>query len=247
VSRLVWGQNPVRELLVAKSRDVSVVFVAAGDTGPAIKQIRDMCSQKRIIVEERERAELDSLCGEPQARHQGVIAVAGELKYLEIEDVLDAIEGKPSLLVVLDSVQDPHNLGAIIRSASVFGADAVIIPRDRAVSVTPVVVKSSAGATEHMPICKVTNLARTLEQLKAAGVWTVAAVADDAQEPWQIDLTGSIAIVMGAEGKGLRPLVAKGCDFRARIPMAGQVASLNVSVATGALLYEAVRQRSGKR
>jgi 23S rRNA (guanosine2251-2'-O)-methyltransferase len=149
--------------------------------------------------------------------------------------------------VVLDSVQDPHNLGAIIRSASVFGADAVIIPRDRAVGVTPVVVKASAGATEHMPIARVTNLARALEQLKQAGVWTVAAVADDAQEPWNLDLTGPIALVMGAEGKGLRPLVAKTCDFRAKIPMAGQVASLNVSVASGALLYEAVRQRAGRK
>jgi 23S rRNA (guanosine2251-2'-O)-methyltransferase len=199
------------------------------------------------VLEERERAELDALCGEPSARHQGVVAVAGELEYLEIEDVLDAIVDKPALLVVLDSVQDPHNLGAIIRSASVFGADAVIIPRDRAVSVTPVVVKASAGATEHMPIAKVTNLARTLEQLKEAGVWTVAAVAGDAQEPWKIDLTGSIALVLGAEGKGLRPLVAKGCDFRAQIPMSGQVASLNVSVAAGALLYEAVRQRAGRK
>ncbi len=251
MARLVYGQNPVRELLAARPQSVSVVFLAAGDGGPALKQLRELCTKSRVAFEDRERLELDALAG-PEARHQGAIAVTGEFEYAELEDVLDAVDaaGRVPLVVVLDGVTDPHNLGAVVRSAHVFGADAVVIAKDRAVGVTPVVVKASAGATEHMPIARVTNIAQTIELLKKRNIWTVAAVAaevKDAQLPWQVDLAGPIALVMGAEGKGLRPLVEKTCDLRATIPMAGKVASLNVSVATGTLLYEAARQRAGRK
>jgi 23S rRNA (guanosine2251-2'-O)-methyltransferase len=249
MARLVYGQNPVRELIAARPQAVSVVYVTAGDAGPALKQLRDLCGKQKVSVEDRERAELDALAG-ADARHQGVIAVTGEYEYAELDDVLDAVAaaGRAPLVVVLDGVTDPHNLGAVVRSAHVFGADAVVVAKDRAVGVTPVVVKASAGATEHLPICRVTNIAQTIEKLKERNIWSVAAVAGGgAQAPWQIDFAGAVALVMGAEGKGLRPLVEKTCDLRCEIPMSGKVASLNVSVATGALLYEAARQRAGRK
>lgn len=252
MTRIVYGMNPVRELVSARPNSVSVVYVAAGAATPQVKQLRDLCAQRRVIVEERERAELDALAGDTEARHQGVVAIAGEFQYLEIEQVLDdVIDGVAApLVVVLDSIQDPHNFGAIVRSAHVLGAHAVIVAKDRAAPVTPAVVKASAGATEHMPIARVTNLVRALEQLKEVDIWSVGAVAREgaaaAPAPWQLDLTGKIALVVGAEGKGLRPLVEKTCDLHAQIPMAGKVASLNVSVATGILLAEVVRQR-GRR
>jgi 23S rRNA (guanosine2251-2'-O)-methyltransferase len=249
VARLVYGQNPVRELIAARPQSVSMVYVAAGDAGPALKQLRDLCLKQKVTFEERERGELDALAG-ADARHQGVIAVTGEYEYAELDDVLDAVaeSGRAPLVVVLDGVTDPHNLGAVVRSAHVFGADVVVIAKDRAVGVTPVVVKASAGATEHLPIARVTNIAQTIEKLKERNIWSVAAVAaEGAQAPWQLDLAGAVALVMGAEGKGLRPLVEKTCDLKVMIPMSGKVASLNVSVATGALLYEAARQRAGRK
>jgi 23S rRNA (guanosine2251-2'-O)-methyltransferase len=254
VPRLVYGANPVRELVRARPGEVSVVYLAAGDTGAALKQLRAECLDRRIAVEERDREELDALAG-AAARHQGVIAVAGEFAYAELTDVLDDLESRsaPALLVVLDGVQDPRNLGAIVRSAHVLGAHAVVVGKDRAAPVTAAAVKASAGATEHLPIARVVNLARALETLKERGVWTVGAVtvaggrgARDARPPAAVDLTGPIALVLGAEGKGLRPLVARGCDHLVEIPMAGRVASLNVSVAAGILLYEAARQRAAR-
>jgi 23S rRNA (guanosine2251-2'-O)-methyltransferase len=247
VSRIVFGQNPVRELLSARARDVSVVYVAVGDTGPALKELRKLCAERRVHLEERERAELDALAGQG-ARHQGAVAIAGELELADMHEVLDGVlaRGAQPLLVVLDGVTDPHNFGAIVRSANVLGAHGVVIAKDRAAQVTPTVVKSSAGATEHTPICQVVNLVRAIEELKERQVWVAGAVvAPDAVPPWKIDWKGSMALVMGAEGKGLRQLVAKTCDYRVAIPMSGQVDSLNVSVATGVLLYEAARQRAG--
>jgi 23S rRNA (guanosine2251-2'-O)-methyltransferase len=245
-SRIVYGANPVRELVLQRPQAVNVVYVAAGDTGAAIKQLRDLAGGRKITVEERDRDELDALAGR-DARHQGVVAITGEFVYAELEDVLDDLEarGVAPLLVVLDGVQDPRNLGAIVRSAHVLGAHAVVMAKDRAAPVTAVAVKASAGATEHLPIARVTNVVRALETLKERGVWTVGAVARDAQPPAKIDLRGPIALVLGAEGAGLRSLVERSCDHKVEIPMAsgGKVASLNVSVAAGILLYEAVRQR----
>lgn len=249
MSRIVFGQNPVRELIAARAKDVSVVYVASGDTGPALKELRRMCLERRVMLEERERADLDALAGS-EARHQGAIAVTGEYEYAEMHEVLDAVvaRGAQPLVVVLDGVTDPHNFGAIVRSVNVLGAHAVVIAKDRAASVTATVVKSSAGATEHTPICQVVNLVRALEELKERGVWCAGAVvAPDAQVPWKIDWKGAMALVMGAEGKGLRQLVAKTCDYRVAIPMAGAIESLNVSVATGVLLYEAARQRAAAK
>ena len=242
--RIVYGMNPVKELVTARANDVSVVYVAVGG-GAQMKPLIEACKNRRVAVEERDKKELDALAG-AGAKHQGVVAIAGAYHYPDLDHVLDEVDERreTALVVVLDSVQDPHNLGAIVRSAHVMGAHAVVIAKDRAAPVTPAAVKASAGATEHIPIVQVVNIARALDDLKERGVWTVGAVmGEDATPPGDLDLKGPIALVLGAEGKGLRPLVAKTCDMRAKIPMSGQVASLNVSAAAAILLYEAARQR----
>jgi 23S rRNA (guanosine2251-2'-O)-methyltransferase len=242
MSRVVYGLRPVEELL-RSGREVAVVYLAEGEGSAALRAIAEAARRARVAVEERPKEELGSLAG--GGVHQGAVAIAGEFRYLDPEQVIAAAtaRGGSPLVVVLDGVQDPQNLGAILRSAHVLGADGVILPRDRAAHVTPAVVKASAGATEHLPIALCTNVARTLEQLKAAGIWTVGAIADGGQDPWEVDLAAPTALVLGAEGKGLRPLVARGCDLKVRIPMAGRVASLNVAAAGAILLYEALRQR----
>jgi 23S rRNA (guanosine2251-2'-O)-methyltransferase len=249
MSRLVYGLRPVEELLRSR-REVALLYVAEAERSsppsPALAQLATTAKQAGVAVTPRPRAELDALVeGKP---HQGAVAVAGDFRYLEPEDLVARITARLDvpLVLVLDGVQDPQNLGALVRSAHVLGAHGVILPRDRAASVTAAVVKASAGATEHTAIAQCVNVTRTLEQLKAAGIWTVGAVADEAgaTDPWQIDFTAPTAIVLGAEGKGLRPLVARTCDLRVRIPMAGQVASLNVAAAGAILLYEAARQRA---
>jgi 23S rRNA (guanosine2251-2'-O)-methyltransferase len=242
--RLVFGANPVRELVKARAATISVVYLAAGDTGAALKEILLLCKERQVAFEERDRSALDALAG-GEARHQGVVAIAGELEYADLDQLLDDLEEAKvtPLLVVLDGVQDPRNLGAIVRSAHALGAHGVVVAKDRAAPVTPVAVKASAGATELTPICRVTNLVRALETVKERGLWTVGAVIGDAPAPASVDLRGPIALVLGAEAKGLRPLVLRTCDHRVEIPMVGKVASLNVSVAAGILLYEAARQR----
>jgi 23S rRNA (guanosine2251-2'-O)-methyltransferase len=244
VTRIVYGQNPVRELVRARAAAVNVVYLAAGDTGPALKEIARLCKERQVTFEERERPALDALAG-AEGRHQGVVAVTGELEYADLDQLLDDLDEQKAtpLLVVLDGVQDPRNLGAIVRSAHALGAHGVVVGKDRAAPVTPAAVKASAGATELTPIARVTNIVRALETLKQRGVWTVGAVIGDAPAPAAIDLRGPIALVLGAEARGLRPLVLRNCDHRTQIPMAGRVASLNVSVAAGILLYEAARQR----
>ena len=246
MKRVVYGLNPVRELIASRPQAVNVVYLAPGAVGPPSRQLSELCRNRRVALEERERHELDALAG-PDARHQGVIAITGEYGYAELEDVLDGLDDRrePPLLIVLDSVQDPQNLGAVVRSTHVLGGHAVVIGKDRAAPVTPAAVKASAGATEHLPVVRVTNVARAVDDLKEHGIWTVAAVmSPDAPVPADVDLKGPIALVLGAEGKGLRPLVERSCDLKVRIPMAGRVASLNVSAAAAILLYEAARQRA---
>jgi 23S rRNA (guanosine2251-2'-O)-methyltransferase len=175
--------------------------------------------------------------------HQGVGAELAEFKYLELPDLLERIDGKPFLLV-LDGVTDPQNLGALVRSAHALGAHGVVVPKDRAAGVTPAVTKAAAGALEHCPIVRVTNLSRALEEMKEAGIWTVALAAEGEQALGDIDLSTPIALVMGSEGSGVRPLVRKTCDHVARIPMYGNVGSLNVAAAGAIALYEVARQRA---
>jgi 23S rRNA (guanosine2251-2'-O)-methyltransferase len=241
MARVVYGVHPVREAL--KAGRVQALFVLEGDSGPALREIFDAAQKANLQPVPRTRAALDLLAH--NGVHQGAVAITGEYPYVDVVDILEAAKrsGKPPLIVILDSVQDPQNLGSLVRSAHVLGAHGVIIPKDRAVGVTATVVKAAAGATEHTPIAQATNLARALEELKAAGVWVAGAVAQGGEPPWKVDLKGPIALVLGAEGKGIRPLVLRGCDLLIQIPMAGRVASLNVGAAGSCLLYEAVRQR----
>jgi len=258
MSRLVYGVHPVEELLRSRGAEVSLVYLVAGDGGPAVRAVGEAARKARVMVETLPRAELDRLAG--GGVHQGVAAVAGDFRYREAGELLDEVlgRGEEPLLLVLDSVQDPQNLGALARSAEVLGAHGIVLPRDRAVHVTPAVVKASAGATLHLPIALCTNLARTLGEMKERGLWiagTFVAAANEAggaregggaRAPWDLDLSGPLAIVLGAEGTGLRPIVQKACDLAVEIPMRGAVSSLNVSAAGAIVLYEAVRQRRAR-
>jgi 23S rRNA (guanosine2251-2'-O)-methyltransferase len=175
--------------------------------------------------------------------HQGVVAVTAAKQYADLDDVIAAKRGAYALVIVLDGVEDPHNFGAILRTAEAAGANGVVIPERRAAGVTGTVAKASAGASEHLPVAKVTNIARTLEELKAKNVWIVGLDERGKQNYDEVDYKMDCAVVLGAEGKGLHDLVAKKCDFLVSIPMLGKVPSLNVSVAGGVVLYEVVRQR----
>jgi 23S rRNA (guanosine2251-2'-O)-methyltransferase len=245
MARVVYGVHPVREAL--RSGKVQALFVAEGETGPALKEILDAARTANVQPIARVRTQLDALAH--GGVHQGAVAVVGEYNYAELEELVQVAlrAGKPPLLLVLDSVQDPQNLGALVRTAHVAGVHGVVIPKDRAVGVTPTVVKASAGATEHLKIATVVNIARALEELKEQQLWVAGAVAaGGSKAPWEIDFTVPLALVLGAEGKGIRPLVLRGCDLLVKIPMFGKVASLNVGAAGAMLLYEVVRQRAAK-
>jgi 23S rRNA (guanosine2251-2'-O)-methyltransferase len=243
--RVLYGVNPVRELLRAGGEGLSELWlVEGGDRPRAFAELERMARSLGAKVRSAPRARLDRLA--EGAGHQGVVAVVTDYRYREVEDLLAAARarGEAPLLVLLDGVEDPGNLGAVIRSAHALGAHGVVIPRDRAASVTPAVAKASAGAIEHCPVARVANLSRTLEQLKEEGVWSVATVQDGERELREVDLAGPTALVIGGEGSGVRPLVRRTCDHAARIPMAGKVGSLNASAAAAIALYEAARQRA---
>lgn len=241
-ARVVYGVHPVREAL--RSGKVQALFVAEGESGPAVKEILDAARGANVQPVFHGRAHLDELA--ERGVHQGLVAVVGEYSFAQLDELHHIAKklGQPPLIVVLDSVQDPQNLGALVRTAHVAGAHGIVIPKDRAVGVTPTVVKASAGATEHIKIATVVNVSRALEELKEQGIWIAgAALSGESKVPWAIDFTVPIALVLGAEGKGIRPLVQRGCDLLVKIPMAGKVASLNVGAAGAMLLYEIVRQR----
>ncbi len=243
-SRFVFGVNPVLEALRARPDEVERLYLVEGQLGGrAAGELLSRARDSGVRVEKVTRERLSSLA--EGGVHQGVVVELRGFKYVELEDILGAAKarGQAPLVVVLDGIQDPHNLGAIIRSADALGAHGVVIARDRAVQVTGTVAKASAGAVEHSLIARVVNISRALEELKEAGLW-VAAADVDAQEPmWSARLDGPLALVVGAEGAGVREGVLKHCDFRLRIPMEGQVGSLNASVSAGILLYEVARQR----
>jgi len=246
--RTVYGVNPVRELLRAGAAEVAELWLAEGRSRDGgLAELSRRAEQAGAKVRAAPRAKLDRLAGTD--RHQGVVAVVSDYRYREVEDLLAAARsrGEPPLLVLLDGVEDPQNLGAIVRSAHALGAHGVVIPRDRSASVTSAAAKASAGAVEHCPVARVTNLAQTLEELKGQGVWSVATAADASRDLGEIDLSGPVALVVGGEGRGVRPLVRRNCDLEGRIPMAGRVGSLNASAAAAVALYEAARQRRRSR
>ncbi len=244
---LACGIHAVRVLLLRSPARVRRVLLAGGRDAGRLGEIRALAERAGVQVTAADAALLDKLA--EGVRHQGVVAeIAPRVgdPETQLEEALEAAPDPP-LLLVLDGVQDPHNLGACLRSADAAGAAAVIVPRDRAAGLTPVVRKVAAGAAETVPLVAVVNLARTLRGLKERGVWLVG--TDDAADRtlYETDLAGPLALVMGSEGEGLRRLTRECCDQLVSIPMAGAVESLNVSVATGVVLFEAVRQRSAKK
>src|SRR5512137_896708 len=236
--------NPVRELLRSDAEGVAELWLAEGGERPrAFAELERTARERGAKVRSAPRQRLDRLAGVTQ--HQGIVAVVADYRYREPSEILDAAaaSGRPPLVVLLDGLEDPHNLGAIVRSAHALGAHGVVLPRDRAVGVTPAAAKASAGAVEHVAIARVTNLVRAIEEFKEAGLWTVCAVPDGDRDLASVDLRGPTALVLGGEGQGVRPLVRRSCDHAVRIPMLGRVGSLNASAAAAIALYEVVRQR----
>jgi len=239
---ILYGINPVREALRG-NRKAFELFVQTGGTDQRIAKLATLAEEKGIAVRRRERADLERLAGNPH--HQGVVLKVAPFVYVELEDFLASHqESEGGLFVlVLDGIQDPQNLGALIRSAACAGVQGVIIPKDRACGMTPVVEKASAGAVETIPVIQVTNLVQTLERLKQAGCWTFGLAGESDKDIYQADYRGNLALVVGSEGEGIRPLVRKHCDLLLAIPHYGGISSLNASVAGGIVLFEAARQR----
>ncbi len=240
----IYGINSVTEALKSRGRAFEWVGMAKERHDLRLQRLIEDCRKIGIPVRFLQRTELDRMAG--NAAHQGVVAVTSAKQYNDLEDVINAKRGKYSLIVVLDGVEDPHNLGAILRTADAAGANGVVIPERRAAAVTGAVTKASAGASEHLPIAKVTNISRTIEDLKENNIWTVGLDERPDQTYDAIDYNMDCAIVLGGEGKGLHNLVKRKCDFLVSIPMLGKVPSLNVSVAAAVVLYEIVRQRRAK-
>jgi 23S rRNA (guanosine2251-2'-O)-methyltransferase len=244
---VAYGIHPVRVLLTRSPQRVRRLLLAGGRDAGRLQELRVLAQGAGVQIVASDDAALDKLA--EGGRHQGavaeIVARAGDPE-TQLEEALESAVGAP-LLLVLDGVQDPHNLGACLRSADAAGVAAVIAPRDRAAGLSPVVRKVAAGAAESVPFVSVVNLARTLRDLKERGIWLVGTADDADKTVFEVDLAGPTAIVMGSEGEGLRRLTRESCDQLVSIPMAGAVESLNVSVATGVVLYEAVRQRSAKR
>ncbi len=246
-TELLAGPHAVLEAMRASRRSLHRVFLARQEQGTTIEAILRVARARGVPVEVRSRGDLDRLAG--GAAHQGVLAEVGPFPYLEPEEVVArALRGPGApFLVVLDGIQDPHNLGAIIRTGEAAGAHGLILPRDRAAPVTGAAVRSSAGATEHLAVAQVTNLAAFLEWVKTQGVWVVGADPAGSRVLYDVDLRGALALVIGAEGRGLRPLVKSRCDLHVRIPVVGKVGSLNASCAAAVCIFEVIRQRQGNK
>ncbi|EJO91542.1 23S rRNA (guanosine(2251)-2'-O)-methyltransferase RlmB [Ectopseudomonas hydrolytica] len=241
----VYGVHAVEALLRHHPKRVKQLWLAESRQAPRIQPMLELAAQHRVPVGHKERQELDEWA---EGVHQGVVAevspsqVWGENM---LDELLERSEGVP-LLLVLDGVTDPHNLGACLRTADAAGAQAVIVPKDKSATLNATVRKVACGAAEVIPLVAVTNLARTLEKLQKKGLWVVGTAGEAEQELYQLDMTGPTVLVMGAEGKGMRRLTREHCDYLVKLPMGGSVSSLNVSVATGVCLFEAVRQRQAK-
>jgi 23S rRNA (guanosine2251-2'-O)-methyltransferase len=243
---LVYGLHAVRAVLERRPGDVLRLSVAAARDDARVRELRDFAAAHGVKAAAANPASLDAETG--GAAHQGVVAEVRPSVPLDENSLLDLLTrtGPPALVLVLDGVSDPHNLGACLRTADAAGATAVVAPRDRAASLTPVVRKVAAGAAETVPFAQVTNLARALRDMKQAGLWIGGTAGDGEKSIYEADLSGPLALVMGSEGRGLRRLTRENCDFTLRLPMQGAVASLNVSVAAGIALYEALRQRQAR-
>ncbi|TCP52309.1 23S rRNA (guanosine2251-2'-O)-methyltransferase [Tumebacillus sp. BK434] len=241
----VEGRHPVMEAL-RSGREINKILVAEGAQG-SITELLGKARAKNIIIQSVPRAKLDQIA--EGRNHQGIIAYIAAKEYVELDVIVAAANNspRPGLIVVLDEIEDPHNLGSILRTADGVGAHGVIIPKRRAVPLTATVAKASAGAIEHVPVARVANISQTIEQLKKDGYWVVGTDVDGENMYHQVEMTGPTVLVIGNEGKGLGEVVKKRCDYLVRLPMIGQVQSLNAGVATGILLYEVLRQRGEKK
>ena len=238
------GRNALTEALRA-GRTIDKVFIADGDTDRGLQRLAAEAKDAGAVIVPVDRRKLDQMSF--TRSHQGVIALVAAHDYYTIDDILEeaASRGENALIVICDELSDPHNLGAIMRSAECAGAHGVVIPKRRSVGLTATVAKASAGAVEYMKVARVTNINNTINELKEKGVWVFGTAAEGSVPMYKADLTGPAAIVIGNEGDGMSPLVRKNCDMLVHIPMKGQISSLNASAAASILLYEAVRQRLG--
>ena len=242
----IEGRNSVLELLES-GKDINKIFVTRGEKHGSINKILAIAKERKIIVVEKDKRQMDEMAQEEN--YQGVIAIVPPFEYVEISDILDTAKerGEDPFVIILDGIEDPHNLGSIIRTAETAGVHGIIIPKRRAASVNSTVNKASAGAVEHMKIARVTNISDAIEELKQAGLWICGTDVSAEKYYYNQDLTGPLGIVIGNEGKGISDKVKKNCDFNVKIPMSGKIQPLNASVSTGIIVYEAVNQRSSKK
>ena len=240
---IIEGRNAVIEALRAGTT-MDKIYLAKGETDKTLGHIASKARAQGIVVVEADRRKLDGMSR--THAHQGVIALAAVREYVTVQSLLDAAaaKGEPPLLVVCDEISDPHNLGAILRTAECAGAHGVIIPKRRSAGLTAVVGKASAGAAEHIAVARVPNITAAIKELKDAGLWIYGTAAEGSSGLWDTKFDGPIGLVIGSEGDGMSRLVAESCDFTVSIPMRGKVSSLNASAAASVLLYEVLRQRS---
>ena len=238
----IEGRNSVIELLESK-KDINKIFVTKGEKHGSINKILAMARERNVIIVEKDKRQMEQMAQTPN--YQGVIAIVPPFEYCEIEDILDDAKNKNEdpFVLILDGIEDPHNLGSIIRTAETAGVHGVIIPKRRAASVNSTVSKVSAGAVEHMKIARVTNISDSIQKLKDNGLWICGTDIDAKNYYYNQDLKGPLGIVIGNEGQGMSEKVKKNCDFLVKIPMKGKVTSLNASVSTGIVVYEAVKHR----
>lgn len=241
----VEGRNSVLELLES-GKDINKIFITKGEKHGSINQIIAKAKEQKIIIVEKDKRQMQEMA--QTQNYQGVIAIVPPFEYCEIEDILEEAKNKNEdpFVIILDGIEDPHNLGSIIRTAETAGAHGIIIPKRRAASVNSTVNKSSAGAVEHMKIARVNNITDSINELKEAGLWICGTDVATEKYYYNQDLTGPLGIVIGNEGQGMSEKVKKNCDFLVKIPMKGKIESLNASVSTGIVVYEAVKQRLQK-
>lgn len=239
----LFGRNPVLELLRAGSRRVEEIAILAEGRGPALHELLGLARRQGVKISYRTRDQLTAIAGDPH--HQGVVARVARASYASLADLLEipGQRGEAPFFLALDQVQDPRNLGAVLRTAEATGVHGVVVPKHHAVGLTGAAAKSAMGAAELVPVARETNLVHVLETVKKEGIWVVGAVPTGGKPPWDTDLTGSLCLVLGGEGEGLRPLVARTCDLLVSLPMRGRLGSLNISAAAAVLCYEVLRQR----
>lgn len=239
----IAGRNPVMEALKS-GREIDKILIAKGTEGGSLIKIIGKAKDRGIPIQYVERQKLNEMSSSDV--HQGIIATVAAYEYCEVEDILENAKskGRDPFLLILDEIMDPHNLGSMMRTADAVGVDGIIIPKRRSVGLTSTVAKSSAGAIEYVPVAKVSNIAQTIDKIKDMGIWVAGADMSGSKEHYNMDLEGPLALVIGNEGEGISRLIKEKCDFLIKLPMVGQVSSLNASVAAAVLMYEVFRQRS---